>query len=58
MLLGKVTQFRTALTQLGLQFVVGIESNATVWEPGATTLANATLSVRPGLGVDALCAED
>jgi len=31
---GKGTQFRTDLTQLGLQYVVGIESNATVWEPG------------------------
>jgi len=28
---GKGTQFRTDLTQLGLQYVVGIESNATVW---------------------------
>jgi SRSO17 transposase len=31
---GKGTQFRTELTQLGLQYAVGIESNATVWEPG------------------------
>src|SRR6202022_2040624 len=31
---GKGTQFRTDLTQLGLQYTVGIESNATVWEPG------------------------
>ena len=31
---GKGTQFRTAPTQLGLQYVVGIESNATVWESG------------------------
>jgi SRSO17 transposase len=31
---GKGTQFRTDVTQLGLQYVVGIESNATVWEPG------------------------
>src|SRR5207248_10665210 len=31
---GKGTQFRTDLTQLGLQYVVGIESHATVWEPG------------------------
>ena len=35
---GKGTQFRTALTQLGLQYVVGIESNATVWEPGQQPL--------------------
>jgi SRSO17 transposase len=31
---GKGTQFRTDLTDLGLQYAVGIESNATVWEPG------------------------
>jgi SRSO17 transposase len=31
---GKGTQFRTDLTELGLPYVVGIESNATVWEPG------------------------
>jgi SRSO17 transposase len=30
---GKGTQFRTDLTHLGLQYAVGIESNATVWEP-------------------------
>jgi SRSO17 transposase len=30
---GKGTQFRTALTQLGLHYIVGIESSATVWEP-------------------------
>jgi SRSO17 transposase len=35
---GKGTQFRTALTQLGLQYIVGIESNATVWEPGEQPL--------------------
>jgi SRSO17 transposase len=35
---GKGTQFRTALTQLGLQYAVGIESNATVWEPGQQPL--------------------
>jgi SRSO17 transposase len=31
---GKGTEFRTALTQRRLQYVVGIESNATVWGPG------------------------
>jgi SRSO17 transposase len=31
---GKGTQFRTDLTHLGLQYAVGIESNATIWEPG------------------------
>jgi SRSO17 transposase len=35
---GKSTQFRTALTQRGLQYVVGIESNATVWKPGQQPL--------------------
>ena len=35
---GKGTQFRTALTQLGLQYIVGIESNGTVWEPGQQPL--------------------
>ncbi len=35
---GKGTQFRTELTQLGLQYAVGIESNATVWEPGRQPL--------------------
>ena len=35
---GKSTQFRTDLTQLGLQYAVGIESNATVWEPGQQPL--------------------
>src|SRR4030095_8368733 len=35
---GKGTQFRTELTQLGLQYAVGIESNATVWEPGQQPL--------------------
>jgi SRSO17 transposase len=35
---GKGTQFRTDLTQLGLPYVVGIESNASVWEPGQQPL--------------------
>ena len=35
---GKGTQFRTALTQLGLKYIAGIESNATVWEPGQQPL--------------------
>ena len=35
---GKGTQFRTDLTQLGRQYVVGIESNTTVWEPGQQPL--------------------
>src|SRR5438874_7559752 len=44
---GKGTQFRTELTQLGLQYAVGIESNATVWEPGQPLAAPAR---RPGRG--------
>jgi len=35
---GKGTQFRADLTELGLQYVVGIESNATVWKPGQQPL--------------------
>src|SRR5437763_11031001 len=35
---GKGTQFRTDLTELGLQYAVGIESSATVWEPGQQPL--------------------
>ena len=45
---GKGTQFRTQLTQLGLQYAVGIESNATVWEPGQGPLP--TPPRRPGRG--------
>jgi SRSO17 transposase len=44
---GKGTQFRTELTQLGLQYSVGIESNATVWEPGQQPLP-ASAKTRPG----------
>ena len=35
---GNGTPFRTALTQLGLTYVVGIESSTTVWEPGQQPL--------------------
>jgi SRSO17 transposase len=35
---GKGTQFRTDLTQLGLQYAVGIESSVTVWKPGQQPL--------------------
>ncbi len=31
---GNGTPFRTALTRLGLRYIVGIESSTTVWEPG------------------------
>jgi SRSO17 transposase len=45
---GKGTQFRTELTQLGLQYAVGIESNVTVWEPGQQPLP--APARRPGRG--------
>jgi SRSO17 transposase len=35
---GNGTPFRTALTQLGLSYMVGIESSTTVWEPGQEPL--------------------
>jgi SRSO17 transposase len=35
---GNGTPFRTAVTSLGLQYVVGIESSTTVWEPGQQPL--------------------
>jgi SRSO17 transposase len=35
---GNGTPFRTALTQLGLTYIVGIESSTTVWEPGQQPL--------------------
>lgn len=35
---GNGTPFRTALTQLGLSYMVGIESSTTVWEPGQQPL--------------------
>lgn len=35
---GKGTEFRTSITKLGLQYVMGIESSATVWEPGQQPL--------------------
>jgi SRSO17 transposase len=47
---GKGTPFRTALTEVGLRYVVGIESNATVWEPGQQPLpvpANARSGCAP-----------
>jgi SRSO17 transposase len=31
---GNGTAFRTAVTELGLQYVMGVESSTTVWEPG------------------------
>jgi SRSO17 transposase len=35
---GNGTPFRSALTQLGLSYIVGIESSTTVWEPGQQPL--------------------
>jgi len=35
---GNGTPFRTALTKLGLSYMVGIESSTTVWEPGQQPL--------------------
>ena len=35
------------LTQLGLHYVVGIESSTTVWEPGTTTLAGPAAKAGP-----------
>ncbi len=35
---GNSTPFRTTVTQLGLSYVVGIESSTTVWEPGQQPL--------------------
>lgn len=35
---GNSTPFRTVLTQLGLPYMVGVESSTTVWEPGQQPL--------------------
>jgi SRSO17 transposase len=48
---GKGTEFRTELTQLGLQYAVGIESTATVWEPGQGPLP--APARKPGRGAPA-----
>ena len=32
------TQFRTRLTQLGLQYIGGVETTTSVWEPGKQPL--------------------
>jgi len=45
---GNGTPFRTALTQLGLTYMVGIESSTTVWEPGQQPLPAPPR--RPGRG--------
>jgi SRSO17 transposase len=45
---GNGTSFRVALTKLGLQYTVGIESSTTVWEPGRQPLPAAPR--KPGRG--------
>jgi SRSO17 transposase len=35
---GNGTSFRTAITERGLQYMVGVESSTTVWEPGQQPL--------------------
>jgi SRSO17 transposase len=45
---GNGTPFRTALTQLGLPYMVGVESSTTVWEPGQQPLPPAPR--KPGRG--------
>lgn len=35
---GNGTPFRTAVTELGLQYVMGVESSTSVWEPGQQPL--------------------
>ena len=48
---GKGTEFRRELTQFGLKYAVGIESNATVWEPGQGPLP--APARKPGRGAPA-----
>jgi SRSO17 transposase len=50
---GNGTQFRAALTALGLQYMVGIESSTTVWEPGQQPLAPAPR--KAGRGAPSKC---
>lgn len=45
---GNGTPFRTGITELGLQYVAGIESSTTVWEPGQLPLP--APSRKPGRG--------
>jgi SRSO17 transposase len=45
---GNGMSFRTGVTQLGLQYAVGIESSTTVWEPGQLPLP--VPSHKPGRG--------
>jgi SRSO17 transposase len=45
---GNGMSFRTAITQMGLQYAAGIESSTTVWEPGQSPLP--APSRNPGRG--------
>jgi SRSO17 transposase len=45
---GNGTPFRTAITEYGLQYMVGVESSTTVWEPGQQPLPAPPR--RPGRG--------
>jgi SRSO17 transposase len=45
---GNGTQFRTAISELGLSYAVGVESSTTVWEPGRQPLP--ARSRKPGRG--------
>jgi SRSO17 transposase len=45
---GHNTQFRTHLTQLGLQYIGGVETTTSVWEPGKPPLPAAPR--KPGRG--------
>ena len=44
---GNGTPFRTGITKLGLQYVAGIESSTTVWEPGQLPLPAPPRKTRP-----------
>ena len=48
---GNSTGFRTAVTELGLQYIVGVESSTTVWEPGQQPLSAPPR--KPGRGAPA-----
>src|SRR5262249_21167636 len=54
---GKGTQFRTDLTQLGLAYVVGIESNATVWGNQGDNPCPHRRANQVGVGPPSACAK-
>jgi SRSO17 transposase len=39
-----VTEFRDGVTELDLQYVVGVQSSMTVWEPGKQPLPAKTIN--------------